>query len=112
MLSKRSMFMRPLMALAVAVAAFMSSPAVHAATDPPDLAASTVTAEQARDAKSVTGYAIADLAIAAVAVVATVGFIAWRNAVWKRGGDASGSRDLPSSPGRSIKEPLEPYPRE
>lgn len=106
MLSKRSMFMRPLMALAVAAIAFMSSPAVHAAADPPVLAASTATAEQSPQVKSVTGYATVDLVIAAVAVIATVGFIVWRNRVWNSGGTSSGS------PGRPSKEPLEPYPRE
>jgi hypothetical protein len=100
------MFMGPLMAFALAVAAFMSSPAVHADNDPPVLAASTATAEQVQDAKSVTGYATADLVIAGVVVVATVGFIVWRNKVWNKGGPSSGS------PGRPSKDPLEPYPRE
>ena len=105
MLSKRSMFMRPLIALAVAAAALTSFPVAHAA-DPPVLAASTATAEQSHEVKTVTGYATADLVIAAVAVIATVGFVIWRSRVWNSGGNA------PSSPGRPNKDPLEPYPRE
>ena len=57
-------------------------------------------------AKTVTGGASLDLAIAGVAVPATVGIIAWRNRVWNRGGNPTGS------PGRPNKNPLEPYSRE
>jgi nitrate reductase NapE component len=105
MYSKRSIFMRPLMALALVAAAFMSSPAVHAATDPPTVAASTANAEPAREVKTVTGHAVGDLVIAAVAVAGTVAFVVWRGRVWNRA--TSG----PASPGRPNKEPLEPYLR-
>ena len=105
MLSKRSMFMRPLVALALAAVAFMAAPVSHAA-DPPVLAASTASVEPTPEVKTVTGYATANLAIAVLAVLATVGFIVWRNRIWNKGGSKSGS------PGRPNKEPLEPYPRE
>lgn len=108
MLYKCPLVLGRVMAFAIAAATFMSSPAAQAATDPPVVAASsaTVATEHAIVAKTVTGNANVDLAIAVVAVLATVGFIVWRNRFWNRRGNPSGS------PGRANKSPLEPYPRE
>lgn len=103
--SKRSMFLCPLMALALTAAALMGPEVAHAA-DPPTVAASSAIVEADQVADAVATRTTKDYVIGLIAAVGALAFVLWRSRVWTRDSDDS------SSPGRPNKQPLEPYRRE